>query len=232
MLHCKWHSKVTDGLVQLQKKKCAFTQLRDGGGKNGLLFHCVCVQWLMGEDQLLLRWGFFVCFFNFSSSVLLMMRACGPGSHFLWSSTPWCKNPKFQRYEWLAQTFEENFNKKEEEKLEQELPEFPAGRIRHNSKKQFSLCVVSLIIQLFESDQVFMLRSVFGTRPSVCVCWSLCATWSRAMNTTVCNLFLFPKKPYCCCNIMKSLLMSYSDWTLFYILHRWLFIFLFFFFWF
>lgn len=66
-------------------------------------------------------------------------------------------------------------------------------------------------------------------RGRVCVCWSLCATWSRAMNTTVCNLFLFPKKPYCCCNIMKSLLMSYSDWTLFYILHRWLFIFLFFF---
>lgn len=67
-----------------------------------------------------------------------------------------------------------------------------------------------------------------------CVCWSLCATWSGAMNTTVCNLFLFPKKPYCCCDIMKSLLTSYSDWTLFYTLHRWLFYFplFFFFFWF
>lgn len=70
--------------------------------------------------------------------------------------------------------------------------------------------------------------SLWDAAECVCVrvCWSLCVTWSGAMNTTVCNLFLFPKKPYCCCNIMKSLLTSYSDWTLFYTLHRWLFIFL------
>lgn len=30
-------------------------------------------------------------------------------------------------------------------------------------------------------------------------------TKTRAMDRTVCNLFLFPKKPYCYCNIMKNI---------------------------
>lgn len=84
----------------IPKKMCIHAVAGRRGEKNGLLFHCVCVQWLMGKDQLLLRWVFFCfCFFyNFSSSVWLMMRARGPGSHFFGGiSTPWCKNPKISK---------------------------------------------------------------------------------------------------------------------------------------
>lgn len=201
------------------------------GGKNGLLFHCVCVQWLMEKTSCRCFVGVFcLFFFYFSSSVdvVLMMCACGPGSHFFGSRRHDVRIWKVSKVRVTCTNLWGEFQR--EEKLKDELLQDGFDTTQRNDPLRV---VVSLFIQLLESDQVFMsMRSVFGTGPSecvsVCVCWSLCATWSRAMNTTVCYLFLFPKKPYCYCNIMKSLLMLYADWRLFYILHRWLFIFLFF----
>lgn len=44
--------------------------------------------------------------------------------------------------------------------------------------------------------------------------WWVC-TKTPVMDRTVFNLFLFPKKPYCYCNIMETLMLYYDD--LFYI---------------
>lgn len=47
------------------------------------------------------------------------------------------------------------------------------------------------------------MRVVFG----IDECMDSVHTQARAMDRTVCNLFLFPKKPYCYCYIMKSLML-------------------------
>lgn len=86
MLHCKWHSKVTDGLVQFQKKKKMCIHAVAGRrGKKMAFCSTVCASsdWWVKTSCCFVGVFLFVCFFNFSSSVWLMMRARGPGSHFL-----------------------------------------------------------------------------------------------------------------------------------------------------
>lgn len=60
---------------------------------------------------------------------------------------------------------------------------------------------------IYKTKQIFILRSVLWYRRVYGFCGGFrrVCTKTRAMDRTVCNLFLFPKKPYCYCNIMKNI---------------------------
>lgn len=56
-------------------------------------------------------------------------------------------------------------------------------------------------------EQRFGIRERYGSRAG----FRWVCTKAGAMDRTVCNLFLFPKKPYCYCNITKTLMLYYDD---------------------
>ncbi len=93
--------------------------------------------------------------------------------------------------------------RKQEKKLETNTPKRTAGWIWRTNvyvsdlkkSQAFEITRFSFWDQSFGTDE--RTNSVKGFR------W-VC-TKTRAMDRTVCNLFLFPKKPYCYCNIMKNI---------------------------